>query len=57
MITKIVGSANMDTQSWNFSREVNLVVDSSEVAGGWDAQAFQPSFGRAIVVDQCRQVP
>jgi phosphatidylserine/phosphatidylglycerophosphate/cardiolipin synthase-like enzyme len=42
----IVGSSNHDTQSWNHSRETNLLVDSREVTAQWESQVFGPSFKR-----------
>ena len=45
-----VGSANMDTQSWNQSREVNVLVDSAEVVTRWRAQSFDPAFERSVPV-------
>ncbi len=42
----IVGSSNHDTQSWNHSRETNLLVDSREVTAKWESQVFGPSFRR-----------
>jgi phosphatidylserine/phosphatidylglycerophosphate/cardiolipin synthase-like enzyme len=50
----IVGTANMDTQSWNNSREVNVVVDSADTASAWDAQLFVEEFAHAVTVDRCR---
>ena len=44
----IVGSSNMDTISWNHSRETNLAVDHPGVAASWDAQVFEPNYERAI---------
>lgn len=44
----IVGSANMDTQAWNFSKETNIAVDSAEVVAAWDRDMFGASFARAI---------
>src|SRR5690606_22264670 len=38
----IVGTANMDTQSWNNSREVNIVVDDAVTTRAWDATLFLP---------------
>ena len=40
----IVGSANMDTQSWNQSREINLFVFHPAVAASWAAQVFEKDF-------------
>lgn len=50
----IVGSTNMDTQSWNNAHEVNLVIDSASATRAWDEQLFEHDFNRAIIVDQCR---
>lgn len=49
----IVGSANMDTQSWNHSHEANIVVDSARVTKAWDDAVFAPAFARSIDVEQC----
>ena len=43
----IVGTANMDTQSWNHSREINLLVDNKKVAQSWDKQLFTDVFKRS----------
>ena len=43
-----VGSANMDTQSWNQSREVNVLVDSAEAVVRWRSQSFDPAFARSV---------
>ena len=50
----IVGTANMDTQSWNKSREVNVVVDDAPTVAAWDAALFEADFERAVPVEQCR---
>ncbi|MBP9708237.1 MAG: phosphatidylserine/phosphatidylglycerophosphate/cardiolipin synthase family protein [Oligoflexales bacterium] len=42
----IVGSANMDTQSWNQSREVNLIVDDVDATSRYDQILFEPIFNR-----------
>ena len=44
----IVGSGNMDTQSQNHSRELNLVVDDAAGVRAWDQRVFRPSFARAV---------
>ena len=49
----IVGTANMDTQSWNNSREVNVVVDDPALAVAWDAQLFGADFARGVRTVQC----
>ncbi len=53
----IVGSANMDTQAWNNSREVNVAVDSEEVTRAWDDAVFKPSFNRGIDARTCETDP
>ena len=50
----IVGTANMDTQSWNNSREINVLVDDAALTQAWDAQMFDVEFANGIVVDQCK---
>ena len=47
----IVGSSNMDTQSWNHSREVDVAVDDASLAQGWDAQVFGAAWQRSIPAD------
>ncbi len=49
----IVGTANMDTQSWNNSREVNVAVDDAAITKAWDDALFVPDFEHGILVDQC----
>jgi phosphatidylserine/phosphatidylglycerophosphate/cardiolipin synthase-like enzyme len=49
----VVGTANMDTQSWNNSREVNVVVDDAAITQAWDAQLFDADFARGIRTVQC----
>lgn len=49
----IVGSANMDTQAWNHSREVNVVVGDVETAAAWDAAVFEPAFERGVPAAEC----
>ena len=49
----IVGTANMDTQSWNNSRETNVLVDDATVTRAWDSQIFDRDFDNAVLVDQC----
>jgi phosphatidylserine/phosphatidylglycerophosphate/cardiolipin synthase-like enzyme len=44
----VVGSANMDTQSWNHSREFNFAVDSAEVTQAWDQQTFDEVYRRSV---------
>ena len=50
----IVGSGNMDTQTWNHSAEVNVAIDDPETTALWDAQVFDPDFARAIPTSHCR---
>jgi phosphatidylserine/phosphatidylglycerophosphate/cardiolipin synthase-like enzyme len=49
----IVGTANMDTQSWNNSREVNLVVDDAATTISWDTAMFMEDFARGIAAKEC----
>jgi phosphatidylserine/phosphatidylglycerophosphate/cardiolipin synthase-like enzyme len=53
----IVGSGNMDTQSWNFSGEVNLAVDDARVTSDWDSQVFDPHFARGGATGHCSPTP
>ncbi|MEZ4368357.1 MAG: phosphatidylserine/phosphatidylglycerophosphate/cardiolipin synthase family protein [Kofleriaceae bacterium] len=50
----IVGTANMDTQSWNNSRELNVVVDDADLTAAWDEQLFLADFEGGVPVDACR---
>ncbi|HBP16461.1 MAG TPA: hypothetical protein DEA08_01540 [Planctomycetes bacterium] len=47
----VVGASNLDNQSFYYSRETNVVVDSRETVIGWDAQVFTPNFSRSIRID------
>lgn len=47
----IIGCSNLDEQSFNHSREVNLVIEDATLTRGFDQQAFLPVFGRSIPVD------
>jgi phosphatidylserine/phosphatidylglycerophosphate/cardiolipin synthase-like enzyme len=49
----IVGSGNMDTQSWNHSHETNVIVDDAATTRAWDAAVFEPSFERGTFPDAC----
>jgi phosphatidylserine/phosphatidylglycerophosphate/cardiolipin synthase-like enzyme len=49
----IVGTANMDTQSWNNSRELNIIVDDADLATAWDAQLFVADWTRGVRTVQC----
>jgi phosphatidylserine/phosphatidylglycerophosphate/cardiolipin synthase-like enzyme len=44
----VLGSGNMDTQSWFRSRELNVVIDSAEVTAQWSREVFEPRFQRAV---------
>jgi phosphatidylserine/phosphatidylglycerophosphate/cardiolipin synthase-like enzyme len=50
----IVGTANMDTQSWNNSREINVFVDDPATTQAWDDAMFVKEFTGGIVIDQCK---
>ncbi|MBL4846538.1 MAG: phosphatidylserine/phosphatidylglycerophosphate/cardiolipin synthase family protein [Planctomycetes bacterium] len=47
----IIGNSNLDEQSFNHSREVNLVIEDAALIRGFDRQVFLPVFKRAIPVD------
>ncbi len=53
----IVGTANMDTQSWNNSRELNIIVDDATTTRAWDSQLFTADFDNGILIDQCPVLP
>lgn len=46
----IMGSANLDVQSWRNSREVNVVVDGAGLAKTYREAVFAPVWSRAIDV-------
>ena len=50
----IVGSANMDNQSWSRSREINAVIEDPALVQLADQQLFGDELGGAVVVDECR---
>ncbi|HUS29775.1 MAG TPA: phosphatidylserine/phosphatidylglycerophosphate/cardiolipin synthase family protein [Kofleriaceae bacterium] len=50
----IVGTSNMDTQSWNNSREINVVVDDPAITQAWDRQMFVPEMAAGEQVDYCK---
>jgi phosphatidylserine/phosphatidylglycerophosphate/cardiolipin synthase-like enzyme len=50
----IVGTANMETQSWNNAREVNIVVDDAATTKKWDEQLFEADWNKGIPVEQCK---
>jgi phosphatidylserine/phosphatidylglycerophosphate/cardiolipin synthase-like enzyme len=43
----VIGSANMDTQSWNQSRELNVLVFHPEIVEAWQNQVFSANFSIA----------
>jgi len=47
----IIGCSNLDEQSFNHSREVNLVIEDATLTQGFDQQAFLPVYSRSIPVD------
>lgn len=49
----MIGSANQDVQSWQNSREINLVIDSATITRRFDEKVFEASWNKAIPVDQC----
>jgi phosphatidylserine/phosphatidylglycerophosphate/cardiolipin synthase-like enzyme len=50
----IVGTANMDTQSWNNSREINILVDDPAITQTWDRQMFLPAMMAGAQVAYCK---
>jgi phosphatidylserine/phosphatidylglycerophosphate/cardiolipin synthase-like enzyme len=50
----IVGTTNMDTASWNFSHELNLAIDDNAMAQKLNTQLFDADWGKAVVVEECR---
>lgn len=49
----IVGSANMDTQAWNQSAEVNIAIDDAATTTRLDAHVFDGDFSAATPVSAC----
>lgn len=49
----IVGSANMDTQSWNQSGEANVAIDDAAATARHDAEVFDPAFARGQPTGHC----
>lgn len=49
----MVGSANQDVQSWQNSREINLVIDSATLTHQFDEKVFDVAWDKAIPVDRC----
>ena len=47
----IVGCSNLDEQSFNHSRELNLVIEDANLTAGFDQQVFTPVFARSSPVD------
>ena len=50
----IVGSANLDEQSFNNSREVNIVVDDASTTRAWDRQVFEENWRNGVTFEGCR---
>lgn len=48
----LVTSMNMDTQSWNHSREIGVLVDDATVTKSWLDQLFWPDFNRSFAAPQ-----
>lgn len=53
----LVGSLNLDTQSWRRSSEVLVAIDDDATARSWLDQLLEPAFARSLVVDECRATP
>jgi len=49
-----VGSANLDEQAINHSREVNVVIDDAKTTAEWNNRLFWNDFNRGIVPVQCQ---
>jgi len=49
-VLSIVGSSNHDTQSWDQSREFNLLIDNSQVTDDLLSQVFDPVWATGIEV-------
>jgi phosphatidylserine/phosphatidylglycerophosphate/cardiolipin synthase-like enzyme len=49
----ILGSQNLDTQSWKHSREVGVAVDDAATTAGFDA-LFDEVFARGPVAYECQ---
>jgi phosphatidylserine/phosphatidylglycerophosphate/cardiolipin synthase-like enzyme len=47
----VVGSTNLDVQSWYHSREIDAVIDDAAVTKAWDEQVFRPRFEQGLGVD------
>tara|TARA_Y100001954_G_scaffold76554_1_gene84043 strand:- start:4030 stop:5631 length:1602 start_codon:yes stop_codon:yes gene_type:complete len=47
----VVGSANMDSQSWYYSRELNIAIDHHEISRKWCNLVFRTDFLRALKFD------
>lgn len=47
----ILGCSNLDEQSFNHSREVNLVIEDATLSAGFDRQVFAPVFARSAPID------
>ena len=44
----IVGSGNMDTQSWNYSHELNLLIDGNEGVATMERGFLNDDWSRAV---------
>ena len=47
----LIGSANMDSQSWYYSRELNIALDHHEITRKWCNLVFRTDFLRALPFD------
>jgi phosphatidylserine/phosphatidylglycerophosphate/cardiolipin synthase-like enzyme len=49
----ILGSTNMDTQSWNYSGEANVIIDDPDVTDRYDAAVFERSLATSPAAGHC----
>jgi cardiolipin synthase len=49
----IIGSTNMDTQSWNYSGEANVVIDHAETTRRFDREVFEVSRRSSPATGHC----
>ena len=47
----VVGSSNMDNQSWYYSRELNIAIDHHEITRKWCNNVFRTDYFRAKPFD------
>ncbi len=47
----VVGSSNMDNQSWYYSRELNIAIDHHEITRKWCNSVFRTDYFRAKPFD------